>query len=89
METGKGSSQQHLQAGYQLAYTKACAELAGRKPEDIAQASGAQYDGGQTKFALKYLMKLIQLVIPVGRLVTRTGMMKYLWRLKLCCCIIC
>ena len=66
METGKGSAQQNLQEGYQLAYKKACGELAGRKPEEVAAASGAIYEAAQARFTLKYLNESYRITFPGG-----------------------
>ncbi|HWR37989.1 MAG TPA: DUF3786 domain-containing protein [Patescibacteria group bacterium] len=66
METGKGATQQNLQDGYQLAYTKACGELDGRKPEEVAAASGADYDSAQGEFNLKYLNETYTVAYPGG-----------------------
>ncbi|SMC85051.1 DUF3786 domain-containing protein [Sporomusa malonica] len=57
---------QHLQNGYQLAYEKACVELAAKNPEEMAANSGAGFDSDKRLFTLKYINEVYTVSYPEG-----------------------
>lgn len=65
MQTGN-STAQHLQNGYQLAYEKACVNLAARNPEEMAVNSGAEFDSSRNVFLLHYINEAYTVSYPDG-----------------------
>lgn len=57
---------QRLQDGYQLAYEKACAELAVQNPAELAANSGADFDEAKSVFVLKYITDVYTVSYPDG-----------------------
>lgn len=60
------STPQHLQNGYQLAYEKACANLAAKNPEAMTASSGAEFDSNKSLFTIKYLNDVYTVSYPDG-----------------------
>lgn len=65
MQTGNSTSQ-HLQNGYQLAYEKACVNLAAKNPEEMAVNSGAEFDSSRNVFTLRYINEVYTVSYPDG-----------------------
>jgi hypothetical protein len=65
MQTDNMNSQ-HLQDGYRLAYEKACAGLAAKKPAEMAANSGTTFDEAQNAFLIKYINEEYTVSYPDG-----------------------
>lgn len=65
MQIGNSNSQ-HLQNGYQLAYEKACINLAAKSPEEMALNSGAEFDSVKSEFTLPYINEVYTVSYPDG-----------------------